>query len=233
MKLFAFLLMMIAGPATPATTGNTDCLAEESNHTLSVNATAFVIESVQFPGVFLRMNGSGVTKPLAPGGGQVNCQYGSGAYEHFYFDKISNGVYSIRSKQFNNVALRMNGPANQVNCQYGVGGPYEKFRLRHVEGNVYGIESVQFPGTYLRMDGSGVTKPVAPGGGTVNTQNRMASYEKFRIYAPGNPRVRPDGSVSANSGRGNTNNNSGRGNNSNTSGRGSNNNSGGGGMIKR
>lgn len=232
MKLFAFLLMLIAGPASPVTTGNTDCIAEEASHTRSVNATAFVIESVQFPGVFLRMNGSGVTKPTAPGGGQVNCQYGSGAYEHFYFDKISNGIFSIRSRQFNQVCLRMNGPANQVNCQYGIGGPYEKFRLRHVSGNIYGIESVQFPGTYLRMDGSGVTKPVGSGGGIVNTQNRLASYEKFRIYAPGNPRVRPDGAVSASSGRGNTsgNTNSGRGNGATNN---NNNNNSGGGMIKR
>jgi hypothetical protein len=41
------------------------------------------IASVQFPGVYLRMDGTGVTAPTASGGGTVNCQYGASAWETF------------------------------------------------------------------------------------------------------------------------------------------------------
>ncbi|KAE8356036.1 hypothetical protein BDV28DRAFT_7078 [Aspergillus coremiiformis] len=43
------------------------------------------------------------------------------------------------------------------------------------------IESQKFPGAYLRMDGRGVTKFTSPGGGHVNAQNHVASYETFII----------------------------------------------------
>lgn len=41
------------------------------------------IESAAFPGVFLRMDGSGITKPSGPGGGKVNCQFGAHSWEQF------------------------------------------------------------------------------------------------------------------------------------------------------
>lgn len=41
------------------------------------------IGSVQFPNVYLRMDGSGVTQPTGPGGGVVNCQYTAGPWEQF------------------------------------------------------------------------------------------------------------------------------------------------------
>jgi hypothetical protein len=41
------------------------------------------IQSVAFPGVFLRMDGSGVSQFTGPGGGVVNCQFGADAFERF------------------------------------------------------------------------------------------------------------------------------------------------------
>ncbi|WP_051536776.1 fascin domain-containing protein [Nitrosospira briensis] len=41
------------------------------------------IESAAFPGVFLRMDGSGITQPENAGAGVVNCQFGAGGWEHF------------------------------------------------------------------------------------------------------------------------------------------------------
>ncbi|MFF5210525.1 papain-like cysteine protease family protein [Streptosporangium sp. NPDC000396] len=43
------------------------------------------LESVAFPKVYVRMDGSAVTAPTGPGGGTVNCQYGgAGPYEKFF-----------------------------------------------------------------------------------------------------------------------------------------------------
>ncbi|WP_157084734.1 hypothetical protein [Sphingomonas pituitosa] len=47
------------------------------------------IESVQFDKVFLRLDGSSVKAPTAPGGGVVNCQYGVGEYEKFVIVQAS------------------------------------------------------------------------------------------------------------------------------------------------
>ena len=97
----------------------------------------YTIGSIEFPNVFLRMNGSGVTKPTAPGGGIVNCQYTAHSWEH----------YTI---------------TQQGSCEFTIG-------------------SNAFPNVFLRMDGSGVTQPMAPGGGTVNCQYTAGSYEHYRI----------------------------------------------------
>jgi C1A family cysteine protease len=43
----------------------------------------YTIGSVQFPNVFLRMDGSGVSQPTGPGGGVVNCQFTAGPWEQF------------------------------------------------------------------------------------------------------------------------------------------------------
>jgi hypothetical protein len=151
--------------------------------------TVFSIESVQFPGVFLRMDGAGVTKPVAPGGGIVNCQFNAGPYEKFTAVPNADGSTSIQSVQFQNVFLRIDGTGvtkpvapggGIVNCQFNA-GPYEKYRLAAHNDASVSFESVQFPGVFLRMDGAGVTKPVAPGGGIVNCQFNAGPYEKFWI----------------------------------------------------
>jgi hypothetical protein len=47
------------------------------------------IASVQFPGVHLRMDGTGVTAATASGGGRVNCQSGVGASTAFRITGVS------------------------------------------------------------------------------------------------------------------------------------------------
>ena len=43
------------------------------------------------------------------------------------------------------------------------------------------IESQKFPGSYLRIDGRGVTEYSGSGGGTVNVQNYVGTYETLVI----------------------------------------------------
>lgn len=147
------------------------------------------IGSVQFPNVFLRMDGNGVTAPVGPGAGTVNCQFGAGPYEKFRFVDQGDGMVAIVSVQFPNVCLRMDGNgvtafagagAGMVNCQFGA-GPWEKFRLIDQGKGIFSIESVQFPGVVLRMDGHSVTAFAGAGAGTVNCQFGAGPYEKFRI----------------------------------------------------
>jgi hypothetical protein len=145
------------------------------------------IASAQFPGVFLRMDGTGVTQFVAAGAGIVNCQFGSGAFEKFNLVPQAGGTFAIGSVQFPSVFLRLDGSgvtqfaaagAGKVNCQFGV-GPWEKFNLVPQPGNTFAIGSVQFPGVFLRMDGSGVTAFSNPGGGIVNCQFGAGPYERF------------------------------------------------------
>jgi len=52
------------------------------------------------------------------------------------------------------------------------------------------IQSVQFPNHYVRLDGNGVTSFTNAGGGTVNTQTFIGTYETFTLVVNG------DGTVS-------------------------------------
>ncbi|MCR1771051.1 Non-hemolytic phospholipase C [Burkholderia glumae] len=106
------------------------CLHRQSNGTVT-------IESMQFPGVFLRLDGNGVTQPAGSGAGIVNCQFGAGPWEQFYFHQQSDGTVTIESAAFPGVFLRLDGSgvtqpidagAGTVNCQFGA-GPYEHYRL--------------------------------------------------------------------------------------------------------
>ena len=47
----------------------------------------FAIASVAFPGVYLRLDGTDVTKPSDYGGGTVNCQFGAHPWEKFRLEK--------------------------------------------------------------------------------------------------------------------------------------------------
>ena len=89
-------------------------------------------------------------------------------------------VMSIASVQFQGVYLRMDGSGMKVNCQYGA-GTYEKFNLVPQSDGSVAIASLQFPGAYLYMDGSGVTQPSGTGGGTVNCQYGVGTYETFNL----------------------------------------------------
>ncbi len=99
----------------------------------------YSIQSVAFPGVFLRMDGSGVTAFSASGGGVVNGQFGAYSAEKFSIQSEDVG-YSIQSVAFPGVVLRMDGNGvnafsgsggGVVNAQFGV-GPWEKFKLNFI-----------------------------------------------------------------------------------------------------
>ena len=96
------------------------------------------IESAQFPNVFLRLDGNGVTRFDGGGVGRVNCQYGAGPYEQFILRAYGPDEFSIESLQFPKVFLRLDGGyvtsfqgpgSGIVNGQFGA-GPYERFVLR-------------------------------------------------------------------------------------------------------
>ncbi|MTL14594.1 hypothetical protein GL307_24505 [Nocardia seriolae] len=101
---------------------------------------SYAFESVAFPNVVLRMDGSGVSTQTDNGGGKVNCQYGSpGPYERFHASPQPDGTFSFESMAFPKVFLRLNGTGvtatsgaggGTVNCQFAAdGGTYEKFVL--------------------------------------------------------------------------------------------------------
>ena len=98
---------------------------------------------------------------------------------------------TVQSVNFPNRFLRMDGPNNTVNAQY-TALDYEHFRIMPVlvppslaadeaYDNAYVIESACFRGRYLRMDGQGVNKRTGPGGGTVDTQKGIGTFEMFRL----------------------------------------------------
>lgn len=173
--------------AAPEKPTSRDPFHQNSMNSLS---NVFTIESVQFPNVYLRMDGRGVTGFSGSGAGTVDCQFTAGPYERFNLQEVPNqeNVFAIQSAQFPDVYLRMDGSgvtgftgsgAGIVNCQF-TAGPYELFLLQEDPNtpDVFTIQSVQFPGVYLRMDGSGVTT-VGEGAGIVNCQFTAGPYEKF------------------------------------------------------
>jgi hypothetical protein len=149
------------------------------------------IASQMFAGSVLRLDGSGVTQPVGPGAGIVNCQNGVGPYETLIIeDHPANGTFSILSSEFPDVYVRMdctgmvpgasypNG-VGTVNLQY-TAGPYEQFSFVPQSDGTKAIASVQFPGCYLRMSNPG-SQGGGSGTGTVNGQNSIGPYEKFFI----------------------------------------------------
>ena len=154
----------------------------------------YTIESVQFPGIYLKMDGSNVTEFSSPGGGTVNCQSAVGPWEKFELNCINTTScsYSIESVAFPGVYLRMDGNGvtapgspgggGTVNCQFG-DHSFENFQLEYngADGS-FSIQSVQFPGVYLRMDGSGIIVPGAYGG-TVNCQYGNGPYQMFKLIS--------------------------------------------------
>ena len=161
------------------------------------------LRSVAFPDVYIRCDGSSVTKFHSKGGGTVNCQYKAGSYEKFYIYPVEvppslalEGAYKvlIQSTKFNNVFIRLNGKnmhqtdpsgGGEVNCQFSAKA-FERFFLKEEENGNHSLRSVQFPHCYIRLDGSGVTHSItSSGGGTVNCQwyetGPPRSYEVFII----------------------------------------------------
>ncbi|CAB4042332.1 Hypothetical predicted protein, partial [Paramuricea clavata] len=75
-----------------------------------------------------------------------------------------------------------------VNCQYKPPGTYEKFYIIPVETKpssasehpfTVALESAEFSNVYVRMDSEGMNAPQSPGGGVVNCQASVGSWESF------------------------------------------------------
>lgn len=137
-----FLRMDGKGIRTPSGSGAGNVNCQKSLTTTCVfklhqekNGT-FTIESVEYPGVFLRMDGSNVKSFSGSGSGSVNCQFNAAEWEHFRLLEQKDGSFAIESVAFPNVYLRMDGdnPLGKdddfgiVNCQFNVGS-YECFYL--------------------------------------------------------------------------------------------------------
>ncbi|KAK8142210.1 hypothetical protein G3M48_009155 [Beauveria asiatica] len=98
----------------------------------------FSILSSTFPGVYLRLDGTGLTKFEAEGGGVANTQFYATppprSYELFKFHPQPDGSKTIESVAFPGVFLRMDGTKKKlpdglvgvVNGQFGARS-YEKF----------------------------------------------------------------------------------------------------------
>jgi hypothetical protein len=147
------------------------------------------IASAYFNNVYLRLDGSAVTQFAAAGGGTVNSQFGSGSWERVRILAQADGTVAIRSAEFPNVYVRMDGrDATQfdsagrgvVNCQYGVGA-WERFWLQNNSDGTVSFRSAQFADAYLRLDGSGVSQFNAAGGGKVNCQVGSGPWERFQL----------------------------------------------------
>ncbi len=153
------------------------------------------LRSVEFPDVYVRCDGTGVTKPSAPGGGTVNCQYNPPSPTSSLWKSLRFYIYPvevapslalfgitiavIESAQFSKVFIRMNSKGmnqfegaggGEVNCQYAPPSTWESYICTQEPNGGYSFRSVQFPRCYIRLDGRGVDSPLTNGGGTVNCQ---------------------------------------------------------------
>ena len=102
------------------------------------------ILSACFKNVYIRMDGSKMTKYKGQGGGGVvNCQYDAFTYESFYLRNEEDGTVSFQSVQFPHCFLSLDGTdvtkhtdagGGVVNCQYydnpdAPAALYERFRI--------------------------------------------------------------------------------------------------------
>ena len=162
------------------------------------------LRSSAFPDVYVRCDGSGVTKFTGPGGGTVNCQYKPPrGWENFYIYPVEvtpslalEGTckVEIKSASFKNVFIRLDSKGmsqfagaggGEVNCQFSARS-YERFFLKKEVNGSYSFRSVRFPHCYIRLDGSGVHSHSAGGGGIVNCQwydksKPPGAYELFNV----------------------------------------------------
>lgn len=145
--------------------------------------------SAQFPNVYLRLDGRGITQPVPNGAGVANAQYTQGPWERFVLENNDDGSVSIASAAFPGVYLRLDGTGvtrrtptggGVANAQFGIGAT-EKFMLEAQDDGTYAILSTAFPVVYLRLDGTGVTHPTDPGGGVANAQYAAGDLEMFRL----------------------------------------------------
>ncbi len=131
----------VTAASTPGGTVNCEYNAD-AKATFIVHPQAngsYAFESTAFPGVYLRMDGTGVPTTMA-GGGTVNCSFGiADAKETFIAHANADGSFSFESGAFPGIFLRMvtgsgvttaTGPGGTVNCQINAsGGANESFFL--------------------------------------------------------------------------------------------------------
>ena len=114
------------GGGAGSVTCSKDC-RNESQHFFIIpvaeDTNIYTIQSVAHPGVYLRMDGSGITQFSYSGKGTVNLQYGASSdlekFKIVYNAGNFAGMFSFESKAFPFVYLRTNGGKSVVNCQYG------------------------------------------------------------------------------------------------------------------
>jgi hypothetical protein len=148
---------------------------------------SIALESVAFPGCYLRLDGSGVTQPVGAGGGVVNCQFGVGPFEKFFIHSLYTRIYSIA---FPGISLRMVAedltepvePGGGVVEGTSADSAYSIIRFELQADGTVAIGSYEFPGCYLRLDARGITQPMEEGGGIVNCQFGVGPFEKFRVH---------------------------------------------------
>ncbi|RDL43020.1 hypothetical protein DN730_16065 [Marinomonas piezotolerans] len=117
----------------PSGAGEVNCQVSEGPweqfHLEPQDDGTYAIASINFPGVYLRMDGTGLSEDN-PGEGVVNCQFGVGPWEKF---KISKGKgpftgLTIESAHFPNVFLKMDSSScstfnglgcGKVSCVWG------------------------------------------------------------------------------------------------------------------
>lgn len=103
---------------------------------------SYVVESLAYPNVFLRMDGGGVISSGASG--TVNCQFGQGPWEVFNARAQANGSFAFESVAFPGVFLGMvadgvtvsSGPGGRVQCVGGSGAPTTMFFLNMADQNL-------------------------------------------------------------------------------------------------
>lgn len=174
-------------------------VATQSDGTVTIGST-------KSPNVFLRLDGSNVHGPSAPGAGVVNCQFTAGPYEKFWLRPQPGGTVAIELAAFPGVFLRMDGSgvthpiasgAGVVNAQFGA-GPYEQFVLEdrrstlstpavrvtnNTEADVYFLEGT--PNAWHAEKGS-VHTLIVPGYGAL----RFVDVEAFSSPWSPNPNER-------------------------------------------
>jgi phospholipase C len=163
---------------------------------MTQNSIVHTIASVQFPGVYLQMDGEGVTH-TPHGQGNLTIGHGGGPLDQFKIaPKPATGpwITTFQSAAYPDIYMRMDAKGvtasktvgGIVNKQKGV-ADYERFIIHEQLDGTVTIESHAFRGVYLRL-----AKALEPGpSAVVNCHFGALTYEKFRLETPPTvPRLR-------------------------------------------
>jgi endonuclease/exonuclease/phosphatase family metal-dependent hydrolase len=151
------------------------------------------LASVQFPGVYLQMDGNGVIHTEG-GSGVLGVGHSGGPLARFRISPPptdgSPYVTAFESAEYESVYMSMDGTdvtqikpygGGKVNKQLGQGAS-ELFIIRpHPDGNGVAIESKAFPNRYLRLSMGGEREELRP---VINCQFGAGPFEKFQLKTP-------------------------------------------------